>query len=241
MPRVTITAPSKTPQPYRFQLDRQVVLIGRGSENDIAVDCSSMSVRHAEMLRVEGGYKLRDHGSTNGIKLDGKRCEEVVLRDGLSVKLGDVLFDFQLSEEEREALAREKVLDEAPVFKEEPKPVTDVESSESSEEPKKKTAGSASGGGRGFMIFVGLLLFALLAFICGLSLRHYMQTGGSLLGAIQSKTKTLKANREAQGAPAPLAPAPDASVPVNPAPAVPVEPAPAAPVEPAANANSPTS
>ncbi|MEI6674925.1 MAG: FHA domain-containing protein [Verrucomicrobiota bacterium] len=231
MPRVTITVPNKTPQPYRFQLDRQVVLIGRGSENDIAVDCSSMSVRHAEMLRVEGGYKLRDHGSTNGIKLDGKRCEEIVLRDGISVKLGDVAFDFELSEEERELLAREKMLDEAPVFKEESKPVADDEQAEPLAEPKKKTAGAASGGGRGFMIFVGLVVFALLAFFGGLSLRHSMQTGGSLLGAIQAKTKTLQANRAAQALPAPAPTTP--MVPPSPAPAESVPPVPPAPEEPA--------
>ncbi|MEI6654706.1 MAG: FHA domain-containing protein [Verrucomicrobiota bacterium] len=225
MPRVTITAPNKTPQPYRFQLERQVVLIGRGSENDIAVDCSSMSVRHAEMLRVEGGYKLRDHGSTNGIKLDGRRCEEIVLRDGLSVKLGDVAFDFELSEEERDTLAREKVLDDGLVFKGESKSVADGEQAEPQAEPKKKS-GAAAGGGHGFMIFVGLMLFALLAFFGGLSLRHYMQTGGSLLGAIQAKTKTLQANRAAQTPPAPAPESPAPTIPVVPPAPAPTESAP---------------
>jgi pSer/pThr/pTyr-binding forkhead associated (FHA) protein len=56
MPRVTITVPDRTPQPYRFQLDRRVVSLGRGSDNDIAIDCGSVSVRHAEMVRVDGGY-----------------------------------------------------------------------------------------------------------------------------------------------------------------------------------------
>ena len=100
MPRVTITVPEKTPQPYRFQIDRQSVTLGRGSENDIAIDCGSISVKHAEMLRVEGGYELRDVGSTNGIKLDGERMDVIRLRSGLGVKLGDVSFDFLLSDEE---------------------------------------------------------------------------------------------------------------------------------------------
>ena len=103
MPRVTITVPDKMPQPYRFPLDRQVVMIGRGSENDIAIDCGSISVRHAEMVRIEGGYELRDLGSTNGIKLDGRRSDAIALRHGATVRLGDVAFDFQLSEEERDA------------------------------------------------------------------------------------------------------------------------------------------
>ena len=52
MPRVTITVPDKKPQPYRFQLDRKLTRMGRGSENDIVIDCASVSVHHAEMERV---------------------------------------------------------------------------------------------------------------------------------------------------------------------------------------------
>ena len=108
MPRVIITAPDQTPQPYRFQLDRQAVQMGRGSENDIAINCGSVSVNHAVMERVEGGYQIRDLDSTNGTKLDGSRMPIIPLRDGLSVKLGDVSFDFSLTDEEKQALAREK-------------------------------------------------------------------------------------------------------------------------------------
>ena len=104
MPRVTITVPDSNPQPYRFQLDRRVATLGRGSNNDIVIDCGSVSVSHAEMRRIEGGYELRDLDSTNGIKLDGERMPVIPLRSGLSVKLGDVAFDFQLSDEECEAL-----------------------------------------------------------------------------------------------------------------------------------------
>ena len=120
MPRVTITVADRTPQPYRFQLDRMKVNLGRGSENDIVVDCGSVSVRHAVMERIEGGYQLRDLGSTNGIKLEGIQREIIPLRHGLSVKIGDVAFDFTLTEEEREALAREKPPEESPIVREEP-------------------------------------------------------------------------------------------------------------------------
>src|SRR5690606_14600509 len=104
MPRVTITVPDRNPQPYRFQLDRQAVNMGRGSDNDIVIEDGSVSVRHAVMERIEGGYQLRDLGSTNGIKLDGRASQIIPLRHGLSVKIGDVAFDFTLSDDEREAL-----------------------------------------------------------------------------------------------------------------------------------------
>lgn len=119
MPRVTITVPDQKPQPYRFQLDRKLTRLGRGSENDIVIDCASVSVHHAEMERVEGGFQLRDLGSTNGIKLEGERKELIPLRDGMTLKVGDVAFDFQLSDEEKEALSREKPVEDSPIIKEE--------------------------------------------------------------------------------------------------------------------------
>jgi len=100
MPRVTITIVEKGSQPYRFDLKREIVTIGRGLDNDIVVACGSVSGKHSEMRRVEGGYHLVDVGSTNGIKVDGVRQQKVSLKNGMTVKLGDVEFGFTLNEEE---------------------------------------------------------------------------------------------------------------------------------------------
>src|SRR6218665_3511231 len=107
MPRVTITVPESNSQPYRFQLDREVVRLGRGSDNDIVIDSGSVSTNHAEMRRVYGGYELQDIASTNGLKLDGTRQQVVSLYHGATVQLGDVAFDFSLTEEEQDMLAAE--------------------------------------------------------------------------------------------------------------------------------------
>ena len=232
MPRITITVPDKLPQPYRFPLDRQVVMIGRGSENDIVIECGSVSLRHAEMVRVEGGYELRDLDSTNGIKLNGSRSETIGLRHGAAVTLGDVAFDFQLSDEETAELRLEKVLDELPERR-------DTESAAAEVEGTTQKRASSSGGGKGFMLFTLFLALALAAFVGGLSIRHYKETGGWLLSAIQAKGKTLKASRDAQNPPIPPStPAPDPTATsdptaVAPDPAV-VAPEPAATPEPAA-------
>lgn len=215
MPRVTITVPDRTPQPYKFQLDRQLVSIGRGSVNDIAIDCGSVSVKHAEMARVEGGYELRDLASTNGTKLDGERREVIQLRNGLSVKLGDVSFDFQLSDEEREALSREKPFEESPIVREEER---EGEAEEKPKQvrraaPRKPVVVDTSEGGGGFLMFLLFLLFAGIAFFAGLSIRYYKDTGGSLFEAIQTRSKTLKSNQDA-AKPAPVpAPADPAAAP----------------------------
>jgi pSer/pThr/pTyr-binding forkhead associated (FHA) protein len=190
MPRVIITVPEKNPQPYRFQLDRKVVSLGRGSDNDIVIDSGSVSGKHAEMHRVEGGYELADLGSTNGIKYNGSRERKLVLRSGMSVKLGDVSFDFTLSEEELEAIGREKPIDQTPVSKEPgigksagdmPKALPRREAAPPRRAPEPEPAGAGLG-----MILLFLVLAAA-AFFTGLSIRHQKETGESLFKSIVNK------------------------------------------------------
>jgi pSer/pThr/pTyr-binding forkhead associated (FHA) protein len=190
MPRVTITVPEKNAQPYRFQLDRQVVSLGRGSENDIAIDSGSVSVRHAEMHRIDGGYELRDVGSTNGIKLEGNRYEVIPLRSGASVKIGDVAFDFLLTEEEERTLSYEKP---SPILREAELPPV------SKPAPQRSTytvAPRRNESGIGAMLM--FLVLAALAFFAGLSIRYQKETGGS----ITSLYEAIKAKGEAKPAPA---------------------------------------
>jgi hypothetical protein len=211
MPRVTITVPEKNAQPYRFQLDRQVVTLGRGSDNDIAIDSGSVSVKHAEMRRVGGGYVLRDLGSTNGIKLDNQRGEEIQLLHGISLKLGDVIFDFTLTQEELEELAREtktlglpgtggppvlwepeKSTSRLPPLREEaPRQMAMLE-------PEPESVATSGGG---TMLILLVVLLALAAFGIGMAIRFQSATGGSLMDAIKAKQAPYAA--PAQTPPAP--------------------------------------
>lgn len=213
MPRVTITVPERNPQPYRFQLDRLKVHLGRGSENDIVVDCGSVSVRHAVMERIEGGYQLRDLGSTNGIKLEGMIREVIPLRHGLSVKIGDVAFDFTLTEEEREALGREKPLEESPIFKEDaidapapaprkaaPKPAPGLQRPLASAQQPSPAAS--------FFMTLLFLVLAAAAFFIGLSIRHQKEMGTSLIQDMKAKGAAVAP--AADGGTPPPAPAPEA-------------------------------
>jgi predicted component of type VI protein secretion system len=204
MPRVTITVPERNPQPYRFQLDRQKVHLGRGSENDIVVDCGSVSVRHAVMERIEGGYQLRDLGSTNGIKLDGKPREIIPLRHGLSVKIGDVAFDFTLTDEEREALGREKPQEESPIIREDEleAPAPRKAAPRAAAQRPLASAQQPSSAASFFMTLLFLLLAAA-AFFVGLSIRHQKETGNSLIQDMKGKGASV--------APAAGEPAPDAT------------------------------
>lgn len=204
MPRVTITVPEKTPQPYRFQLDRQVVSLGRGSENDIPIDCGSVSVKHAEMLRVDGGYEVRDVGSTNGIKLDGERREVIPLKSGMTVKLGDVSFDFTLSDEEQEALAKEKSSGETAIQQ---KPEAgDIDLLPARAASRKPVMVNTSGGGFGMILL--FLILAAAAFLAGMAVRFQKETGASLLEAVKSKSEQSAPAKSTPAQPGATAPAP---------------------------------
>ncbi len=187
MPRVTITVPEKNAQPYRFQLDRQVVTLGRGSENDIAIESASVSVHHAEMRRIEGGYELRDIGSTNGIKLDGVRLDLIPLRSGATVKIGDVSFDFMLTDEEISALAREKPIESSPITREAEVPVDSKPSPQMSASASAYPARRTDGGCGSTLLF---LILAIAAVCAGLAIRHQKETGTSLLDAIKTHLAT---------------------------------------------------
>lgn len=179
MPRVTITVPDKNSQPYRFALDRKSVSLGRGSENDIVVDCSSVSVNHAVMERTKGGYRLRDLGSTNGTKLGGKARDEIDLTDGISAKLGDVAFDFTLTSEEQMALASERPEGDSPILKEEeeqPKPRKHAPKRNAPPAPL-KSAQQPSPAASFFMTILFLVL-AGGAFFIGLSIRYSKENPG---------------------------------------------------------------
>jgi predicted component of type VI protein secretion system len=202
MPRVTITVPGKSPQPYRFQLDCTLVSLGRGSRNDIVIDCGSVSVTHAEMRRVEGGFVLADLASTNGIKLDGERRELVPLHDGISLSLGDVLFEFQLSEEEREELGHEAPANELPPLPEAlPEALPESEPEQDAQpvrrpkhKPKPKALHSEAPPEAGAIFW--LFILALAAFCVGMAIRYERDTGESWLKAVISRGQAATSGSE---------------------------------------------
>jgi pSer/pThr/pTyr-binding forkhead associated (FHA) protein len=190
MPRVTITVPDHTSQPYRFQLDRKLVTIGRGSENDIAIECGSVSNKHAEMARIDGGYVVRDLGSTNGVKVGGMRAEVVPLQSDMTVHLGDVAFHFLLNDEELELLRREQEQLNVPVIRENPlpplPPSKEVTTERKAPGPRQPQVVQSTGN-RGTYVMIALfVVLAAIAFFIGLSIRHKRETGSSLMNAIRT-------------------------------------------------------
>jgi len=70
------------------------VLIGRGDECDIVLAADSVSRKHALVEPCSSGTRLRDLDSTNGTYVNDEPVEEVLLRHGDLVKVGDTIFKF---------------------------------------------------------------------------------------------------------------------------------------------------
>lgn len=83
-------------QDKRNVLSGSRVLMGRSRECDIMVNDPNVSRRHAE-LRSEGGrWTVVDLGSTNGIKVNGRRVDQHELTDGDKLTLGVTDLTFEL-------------------------------------------------------------------------------------------------------------------------------------------------
>ena len=88
------TGPRKC-RPYEIQKDS--VLIGRDQENDISINNTSISRKHARVFNNEASYLIEDLRSRNGTWLEGniiKAGEKFRVRPGESVSLGNVILSF---------------------------------------------------------------------------------------------------------------------------------------------------
>jgi len=99
-------APAATPRMTRAIVEtggrRQVLdgpraVIGRSDEAECVLRDPNVSRRHAELRQGAGGeWEIFDLGSTNGIKVNGRRASSVRLREGDQVTVGTTTFRFSL-------------------------------------------------------------------------------------------------------------------------------------------------
>ena len=125
MSHATRTLTAATPERYSlpaFQLrvlegslageaqrfDQRVVYIGSAPDNDFVVDDTSVSRNHLKIEGEQGGYRVLDLRSKNGVWLSGARIKEAVLSQDATLRVGQTLLAFELLDSEHEvALARE--------------------------------------------------------------------------------------------------------------------------------------
>jgi len=69
-------------------VDRARMVVGRGRGADLVVAESTMSREHAAVAFDDEGCFVEDLHSTNGMKVNGERCERARLKDGDEIQLG---------------------------------------------------------------------------------------------------------------------------------------------------------
>jgi pSer/pThr/pTyr-binding forkhead associated (FHA) protein len=74
----------------RFLLDAEVTTVGRHPQSDIFLDDVTVSRKHAEFVRAEGGgFAVKDVGSLNGTYVNRSRIESpTTLQTGDEVQIG---------------------------------------------------------------------------------------------------------------------------------------------------------
>lgn len=79
-----------------FPLPSSVTVIGRRHDCDLWVPLASVSKRHCQLNCSDGVLIIRDLGSRNGTFLNGKAVDEAAIKAGDSIKVGPLVFVFQI-------------------------------------------------------------------------------------------------------------------------------------------------
>ena len=80
----------------KFPLPSEVTIIGRHRGCDLCIPLNSVSRKHCRLNYDDGVLKIRDLSSRNGTVLNGEAVDEAVVKAGDSVKVGPLVFAFQI-------------------------------------------------------------------------------------------------------------------------------------------------
>src|SRR5215210_1516525 len=80
----------------RRMLSGDRLVLGRSREAEIVLDDPNVSRRHAELRRNGESWSIADLGSTNGVKVNGRRVERTELEPGDEIVLGTLELRFEV-------------------------------------------------------------------------------------------------------------------------------------------------
>lgn len=75
-----------------ISLQRPVLLVGRHPECDVRIDVPEVSRRHCCLAMAYDRVMIRDLGSRNGVRVNGRVVEESILRPGDEVAIAQFLY-----------------------------------------------------------------------------------------------------------------------------------------------------
>jgi len=71
-----------------YELDKEILTIGRKPENDIHIDNLAVSGQHAKILTILNDSFIEDLGSTNGTFIAGNKITKHALQNGETITIG---------------------------------------------------------------------------------------------------------------------------------------------------------
>lgn len=78
----------------RYLLNSDLANVGRHPRADIFLDDKTVSRRHAQFVRRDGSFLVRDSGSLNGTYVNRERVSESALHNGDEVQIGKFRLTF---------------------------------------------------------------------------------------------------------------------------------------------------
>ena len=88
MPKLIVSLPDGGES--SFDLEADVITVGRTDDNIVHIDDASVSSHHATLTHKDGGYILDDLDSTNGTRVNGEPTKHAVLDHGDRIRFGKV-------------------------------------------------------------------------------------------------------------------------------------------------------
>ena len=78
-------------------MSREVIKLGRSSENTLVVSYPKISSKHCQIRKVgEEEFIIEDLGSTNGTFVNGRRIKQTMIKPDDELKLADMVMDAKL-------------------------------------------------------------------------------------------------------------------------------------------------
>lgn len=92
--KLTVTLSGRTLERYDFE-DQDRIRMGRSEECEVTIDNLGVSRFHAEILKRDGFYVLRDLRSNNGTFVNGRRVDAHNLNNGDEISIGKFTIGFE--------------------------------------------------------------------------------------------------------------------------------------------------
>ncbi len=173
----------------QFRIKGSSVRFGRSADNDIVVTDSSASRNHAELIRVNDSFVIKDLNSSNGILVNGKKVKEHYLVSGDVFSIGN--HEYMYAEKDVEELR----LNEPSQSKSPERTIPGISSSSMDFNIPSSTTGAKGIKNKRFVIYGGVLLL-LVIFILMLPSQEKSKEGSDKDQAVNTSGQNQNNNND---------------------------------------------